>query len=148
MLKKMMPPNYLLVALLIMIAVHFIVPINNFLKLPWTLTGLLPLAFGVWLNLNTDRAFKRRKTTVKPFESSNALITNGAFNISRHPMYLGFVLVLIGVALLLGSLSPTLVVIAFAFLMDFLFIRKEEEMLDDQFQEDWKQYTSRVRRWL
>lgn len=47
-------------------------------------------------------------TTVKPFQESTALITDGVFRLSRNPMYLGFVLVLTGIATLLGSLTPWL----------------------------------------
>ena len=148
MLKKVLPPTYLLVAIILIVLLHFIFPITNIIEIPWNLIGLLPLILGVALNLIADRAFKRNQTTVKPFQESSTLITDGVYRLSRHPMYLGFVLILVGISLLLGSISPYIVVIAFTILMDFVFIRVEEMMLEDKFQDEWKQYKSKVRRWI
>lgn len=146
--KPILPPTYLLIAMLILILLHFVLPLGTSLRIPWNLVGLAPLIAGVVLNLVADRAFKQRATTVKPFEPSTVLITEGAFAISRHPMYLGFVLILIGLAMLLGSISPYIVVIPFAILMEVVFIGREEQMMAEQFGEDWKQYKARVRRWI
>ena len=63
---------------------------------------MVPLALGIALNLAADNSFKRYKTTVKPVENSTVLITAGVFRLSRHPMYLGFVLILVGITLLMG----------------------------------------------
>jgi protein-S-isoprenylcysteine O-methyltransferase Ste14 len=40
------------------------------------------------------------------------------FRLSRNPMYLGFALVLMGVAILLGSLTPWFIVPIFILLID------------------------------
>jgi protein-S-isoprenylcysteine O-methyltransferase Ste14 len=63
-------------------------------------------------------------------------------------MYLGFVLMLVGLALLLGSASPFGVAALFALLLDFRFIRAEEAMLNAKFGAAWRAYKARVRRWL
>ncbi len=146
--KKIMPTTYLLVALVLVILLHFFLPIATLVTSPWNLFGLVPLILGIALNLVADRAFKLHDTTVKPFKESRVLITNGVFRISRHPMYLGFVLVLLGVAMLLGSISPYVIVVGFAVLMDVGFIRMEESMLEAQFPQAWKEYESQVRRWI
>lgn len=148
MLKKVMPTSYLLLAIILILLIHFIFPVTTFIYLPWSLMGLLPLILGVVLNLIADRDLKRGQTTVKPFQQSSTLITDSAYRISRHPMYLGFLLILFGVSLMLGSASPYLVMIVFAVLMEFLFIREEERMLEEQFQEKWIQYKSKVRKWF
>ena len=63
-------------------------------------------------------------------------------------MYLGFLLILLGVAILLGSLAPVVVVFFFPVLTEKLFIRREEAQLEDTFGEAWLRYRRRVRRWL
>jgi protein-S-isoprenylcysteine O-methyltransferase Ste14 len=148
MLKNVLPPTYLLVAIVLILLLHFIFPITQVIAMPWNLVGFLPLALGVALNLLADRALKEHQTTVKPFEESSTLITSGVYRLSRHPMYLGFVLILIGISLLLGSISPYIVVFALALLMEVVFIRVEERMLTDRFGDEWRQYTSRVRKWI
>jgi protein-S-isoprenylcysteine O-methyltransferase Ste14 len=85
---------------------------------------------------------------VKPFEQPSALVTNGVFRLSRNPMYVGFVLILGGVAILLGTVSPYVVVAAFAVVMDRRFIRAEEQALHGRFGAEWASYRSRVRRWI
>lgn len=146
--KPILPPNYLLVAIVVMVALHFIGPGPIIIQTPWNLAGVVPLAAGVILNLAADRDFKKHRTTVKPFEESTALVTTGVYRLSRNPMYLGFELILIGVALLLGSLTPLAVVILFPLLMEAFFIKAEEQMLARQFGQSWVAYTNQVRRWI
>jgi protein-S-isoprenylcysteine O-methyltransferase Ste14 len=63
-------------------------------------------------------------------------------------MYLGFVLALIGIAVLLGSLAPFVVIPVIAVLMDRMFIEVEESMLQDKFGPSWLEYKAKVRRWI
>jgi protein-S-isoprenylcysteine O-methyltransferase Ste14 len=135
-------------SILIMVALHFLFPVFKIILLPWNFLGILPLLFGLLVNFIVDRAFKKHRTTVKPFEKSTALITSGVFRFSRNPMYLGFVLILMGIATLMGSLTPYIVVLGFAILMDIIFIRAEEQMLQSTFGEDWMEYKKKVRRWI
>jgi protein-S-isoprenylcysteine O-methyltransferase Ste14 len=147
-MNKLMPTHYLLFALLMMLALHFLWPLATLVPPPWNLVGLVPLAAGIAINVMADGAFHKAETTVKPFQTSTALITDGTFRITRNPMYLGFVLALIGVALLLGSLTPWIIVPLFAVLMDWLFITSEERMLESAFGQAWLDYKARVRRWI
>ena len=115
---------------------------------PYNASGLVPLAAGVVLNLNADRLFRKHGTTVKPFEQSSALITSGAYRFSRNPMYLGMIMILVGVGVLMGSLSPFTLIPVFVIIMDKVFIASEERMLDRRFGDDWRNYRARVRRWI
>jgi protein-S-isoprenylcysteine O-methyltransferase Ste14 len=128
--KQILPPTYVLIALVVMLILHFIFPGIKLVPLPWNLLGLIPLFIGVALNLVADGAFRRAGTTVKPFQASSALLTEGVYGISRHPIYLGFVLILIGVATLLGSFMPLVVIPIFVVLMEVVFIQVEERMLE------------------
>jgi len=146
--KKVLPPTYLWISIAIMLMLNFLLPLRKIIPWPWNLLGIFPLACGIALNLIADNAFRTAKTTVKPFEESTALVTSGVFRISRHPMYLGFVLSLIGIAVLLGSLVSFFVIPIFAVLMDRVFIRVEERMLEAKFDQAWFDYEAKVRRWI
>jgi len=146
--KPVLPPTYLWIAMIVMAALHFLFPVKRIIPFPWDLFGVLPLALGAALNIIADKAFRAAKTTVKPFQASAALITDGVYRISRHPMYLGFVLMLLGLAILLGSLTPFLVVPVFAVVMDRVFIVVEERMLAEKFGQAWLDYKAEVRRWV
>ena len=144
----MLPPTYLFSAIAVMAVLHFLFPLAKIVPPPWNLLGAVPLVFGIILNLLADRAFKKRETTVKPFEESTALITSGVFRISRHPMYLGMLLILAGIGILMRSLSPFLVIPVFGILMERVFITVEEGMLERQFGGAWLQYRDKVGRWI
>ena len=146
--KRVLPPTYLLAFIVLMIALRFLLPMAMIVPFPWSLFGLVLLAAGILINLIADKAFTQANTTVKPFEESPVLITDGAFRIGRHPMYLGFVLILIGIAIIMGTLTPFFAIPVFAALMDIVFIRAEERMLEDTFGRTWLEYKRGVRRWI
>jgi protein-S-isoprenylcysteine O-methyltransferase Ste14 len=146
--KRVLPPTYLLVSIAAMVSLHFLLPGARVIAFPWALLGLLPMTLGVVLNLVADRALKQHRTTVKPFEKSTSLVTHSVYAISRNPMYLGFALILLGIAVFLGTTAPFIAVLAFPLLMEFAFIRGEEPMMEETFGQAWHAYKAKVRRWL
>ena len=142
------PPYYLYLFIGIMIILHVFFPLIHFIHFPLTLFGLILIIPGIVLNLSADKSFKVNDTTVKPILESNILITTGIFRITRNPMYLGFVMILLGIGILMGTLTPLLAVIVFAIFIDAVFIRYEEQKLEQAFQEEWVAYTQKVRRWI
>ena len=115
---------------------------------PWNLAGLLLLAGGIVLLAAADAQFKRAGTNVKPFARAGALVTHGVFGFSRNPMYLGMLLALAGVALLEGSPLALAVALVFAWRVQRVFILPEEWRLESQFQNEYRLYRRRVRRWI
>ncbi|MEJ2565438.1 MAG: isoprenylcysteine carboxylmethyltransferase family protein [Gammaproteobacteria bacterium] len=144
----LLPPGYLLIAIVIMLALHFSFPMEALLYYPLNLAGAIPLLVGIILNIMADKLFKQHNTTVKPFQKSSALITSGTYRICRHPMYLGMVFILLGLAVLLGSWLSFLVLPVFAVVMELRFVRVEERMLEQKFGKSWLAYKQRVRRWI
>jgi protein-S-isoprenylcysteine O-methyltransferase Ste14 len=147
-MKRVLPPAYFLIAILLTVPLHFLLPFRKLIPFPWRLVGLLPLLLGVILNVLADRSLKRHKTTVEPFAPSRVLVTEGVFRVSRHPMYLGMILILAGIAVLLGSLTPWFILPLLAVFLDAWFIRIEESMLETTFGETYRAYKKQVRRWF
>ena len=145
---KILPPTYLLGSILLMLGLHFLFPISQLMSGLWRLIGILPLVLGIVISYAAEKQFHKVGTTVHPFEDSSQLVTDGLFRFSRNPMYLGMVLILLGVAFLLGSLTPFGVVPLFWLWIDIQFIRREEQMLDTHFGRDWLEYKTQVRRWI
>ena len=146
--KKPLTPTYFNSSIFLIILIHFIWPGRMIIYFPWNLLGIIPVIIGAVLNLMADRAFKINKTTVKPFEESSSLITTGVFKISRNPMYLGMALVLSGVCIFLGSITPYIIVVLFIMLVQTIFITGEEKMLADTFGDAWLEYKKKTRSWL
>lgn len=94
--------------------------------------------------------FRRARTTVDPTQpaKASALVQSGVFAYSRNPMYLGMAVGLGGWAIVLGSLSPWLVVAAFPPLLTWLQIKPEEAVLSGIFGRGYDEYCARVSRWV
>ena len=63
-------------------------------------------------------------------------------------MYLGFALILVGVGVILGSLSTLVLAASFVPLTNRLYIRNEEAELSRLEGDTWQAYAAKVRRWL
>jgi protein-S-isoprenylcysteine O-methyltransferase Ste14 len=146
--RRIIPPGWLLLALLMSAALHHWFPIDQLLLPPASRVGVLPLAAGVLVAMSGFVAFRRSRTPVVPFERSTALVTGGIYRFTRNPMYLGLVLVLTGTAMLLGSIGAFVPLPLFILVIEYGYIRPEERFLAEIFGEDYAHYRHTVRRWL
>jgi protein-S-isoprenylcysteine O-methyltransferase Ste14 len=146
--SKILPPRFFFLYLIAGLALHFIAPLvrfdNPWIRLPGIVIGIVGVVITIW----TDQLFKINKTTVKPFEQPTVLVTHGPFRISRHPMYLGMTMILLGVAIFLGSLVSMAAPVAFVITMELLFIPFEEQAMHETFGEQYCSYSKGVRRWI
>jgi len=142
------PPVFFWIALLAAVALHFALPVRQLVVGAYRFIGIAGVVFGLWLNLWTDRLFTKHGTTVKPYETSEHLIAEGPFLISRHPMYMGMVIALVGLAVILGSIVSFLPAIVFAVVMGTVFIPHEEADMERTFGDEYRAYRKRVRRWV
>jgi protein-S-isoprenylcysteine O-methyltransferase Ste14 len=95
-------------------------------------------------------SFRRAGTTVNPLkpDSSTALVASGVYTLTRNPMYLGFLLLLLGWGIFLSNALAFLLLPAFILYMNRFQISPEEKALASLFGEEFVSYASRVRRWL
>lgn len=145
---KLLPPTVFYALLLLSVASHFVVPTVTLIRPPYSFLGVPLILFGTSLNIWADSLFKKRNTPVKPMEMPVTFVTEGPFRISRHPMYLGMAAILLGVAIVLGSIRPFAFPILFVAFMERLFIPLEEANLERAFGEEYRAYKKRVRRWI
>jgi protein-S-isoprenylcysteine O-methyltransferase Ste14 len=131
-----------------MLVLHGFVPVAIVVRTPLRYGGGLLIVIGASFIVWSRRAFQAAETPIRPFVASTALVQHGLYRWSRNPMYLGAVLLVAGVAVLLGSLSPLVVVIAFFVVLQEVFIRREERLLEQTFGERYRIYRTSVRRWL
>ena len=94
--------------------------------------------------------FRRAHTTVDPTNpsKSSTVVTSGIYRLTRNPMYLGFLLVVVGWAAYLSSPWTFIGPIAFVVYMNRFQIEPEERMLAARFGASFEQYLRSVRRWL
>ncbi len=146
--KRILPPMIALLAVITMIVLHMTVPLAIVMPEPFSYAGALLIATGASMIMWARRAFQTAGTPIKPLTKSTVLIRHGLYRWSRNPMYVGAILLVGGVAILLGTLAPLLVVIAFFAILQEGFVRREERLLDVTFGDTYRAYRRSVRRWL
>lgn len=132
----------------------------------WTASGLgpallLPALPRLWLlavlvvtglafDLLGLLAFRRSRTTVNPLrpERTTAMVTDGVYGVTRNPMYLGMLILLVAWAVHLSALPTFLGPVLFALYITRFQIAPEERVLARTFGPAYDAYAARVRRWL
>ena len=104
---------------------------------------------GMMVALAGVATFRRAKTTVNPMkpETSTSLVTSGIYSLTRNPMYLGFLLVLLGWAAYLSNALSFALVPGYILYMNRFQIRPEERALASRFGPEFAAYKTRVRPW-
>jgi protein-S-isoprenylcysteine O-methyltransferase Ste14 len=144
------PPAVVLITALLMWAVRRAVPQLSFDAPSLKSLGVALAVAGFVIGATGVVTFRRAKTTVNPIKlhSSSSLVAWGVYAISRNPMYLGGLIMLIGWALfLLNTLSFALLP-AYVLYINRFQIVPEERALASLFGDKYIAYQARVRRWL
>jgi protein-S-isoprenylcysteine O-methyltransferase Ste14 len=110
--------------------------------------GYVIILVGIGLALSAAGRVMQAHTTLDPHGSVTEIVTGGPYRFSRNPIYLGFVLLLIGFSLVFGTYwgliaSPVLIASLYQFV-----IKHEEAYLEKKFGDAYTGYKSRVGRWL
>jgi protein-S-isoprenylcysteine O-methyltransferase Ste14 len=109
------------------------------------------LAFiGLFFCLAGVLAFRRANTTTNPMTpvATSSLVTSGLYQITRNPMYVGFVLLLLGWGVFLGNPLAVLVIGAFIWYLTRFQVIPEERALRSMFGAQYESYCRDVRRWI
>jgi protein-S-isoprenylcysteine O-methyltransferase Ste14 len=133
------------------IALHFAVP----LRLPRTAlapaivaAGVALISAGVALVVLARREFARRGQPTDPGQPTSTLVTSGVFAISRNPLYLGGVAVLLGIALAFKLPWALVLLVPALVACHVVLIVPEERYLAAMFGEDYRAYAASVHRWI
>jgi protein-S-isoprenylcysteine O-methyltransferase Ste14 len=95
-------------------------------------------------------AFRRANTTPDPRRpaDTSVLVTSGVYRLTRNPMYLGVLLILIGWGLFLGNILAPICAFIFVPYIGRYQIQPEERLLEDKFGAAFTAYKAKVRRWI
>jgi protein-S-isoprenylcysteine O-methyltransferase Ste14 len=151
MLELKVPPVVLvLLAAVVMWLVSSVAPSFTW-SLPYRQVVALTLAVtGGIITILGVIAFRQAHTTVNPTnpQSASSLVSNGIYQVSRNPMYLGFLLALFGLAVFFSNALSLVVLPAFVAYMNHFQIAPEERALTVVFGQEFTTYTEKVRRWI
>jgi protein-S-isoprenylcysteine O-methyltransferase Ste14 len=91
---------------------------------------------------------RRHRTTVRPDAAATTLVTSGPFRVWRNPIYMGDVLILLGLAQALLDIWFVILAVVFALALLPLAILPEERHLEARFGAEYLDYKARTRRWF
>jgi protein-S-isoprenylcysteine O-methyltransferase Ste14 len=105
---------------------------------------------GGGIALSGAISFRRAGTTVNPMkpEKTSSLVTTGIYRVTRNPMYVGDLFVIVAWAVFLSAPWTLVGPLAFVLYMNRFQIAPEERVLSAMFGTDYSTYKARVRRWL
>lgn len=149
--NKSLPP--LALVILIGIAMKAIASLTPWLSFPNMTTSVIAgffFVFGSIPVINAICLLIHTKTTVNPTtpQNTSTLVTRGIYRYSRNPMYLSFLLLLMGWSFWLANIITLWGVVLVYWHLDRYQIPFEERELNKRFKECFQHYCQQTKRWL
>ncbi len=110
--------------------------------------GLGLSAVGFVLGILAVIEFRRARSSTNPKKPARVLVTSGIYRFTRNPIYLGFVVILIGFPLTMGNYWGIILVLSLVAFLNNMVILPEETYLEKEFKTEFTEYCARVRRWI
>lgn len=147
---KIPPLIVLAIAALLMWSIARATPQLTLLYPGRSLAAAALLAVGIAVMLMGVLAFRRANTTVDPRspEATSRIVSGGIYGLTRNPMYLGMLVVLISWMAWLSNVVAAVVPLLFALYITRWQIAPEERALAEKFGAEYEAYRKSVRRWL
>jgi protein-S-isoprenylcysteine O-methyltransferase Ste14 len=115
---------------------------------PWNfVVGSLSFVAGTTLFIGAIRSMHSASTGPSHGDDPPELITDGVFQYSQNPIYVGNCLQYVGVALLYNSVSALALLTPLVAYLDRV-VHQEEAYLESRFGKEFESYRGNVRRWL
>ncbi len=142
------PGSTLGASIITAVVLHYFFPVAIVISFPYNLLGLLIMGLGVYLVLQSVLLLRSYNTTLEPGGNPSSLVTKYPYNHSRNPIYLGDLLIALGTATILSSISAFVAPIIFFLVVNTIIIPFEENRLQKNFGIEYERYKRSVRRWL
>ncbi len=144
------PPALLVIMILLGFLLEWLAPwrFSIYGDLHLVIGLLIIIASLAWIGLPAFLTMRRMKTNPSPYAPTTALVEKSSFRFTRNPLYLSMLLIITGVAVLANSVWLLVMAVLFFILIQELVIKREEKYLMGKFGESYKNYCSRVRRWI
>ncbi len=147
---KIVPPFQVLILGAVMWVVHRYIPLFHHHTGHEFLISRLTLWVCLAIFIAALYQFWRHQTTVNPRKlgETSSLITGGVFSLSRNPIYVVDVLLLIAWAIWLGQWLNLIWPVVFIWYVTRFQIEPEERILLEKFGDTYSNYQMKTRRWL
>ncbi len=110
--------------------------------------GAVLVIVGAALVILARREFAQHGQPTDPGRPTSKLITSGVFSVSRNPLYLGGICILVGMALALNLPWVFVLLLPAVVACHSVLIAPEERYLAAKFGDEYRLYAVRVHRWV
>ena len=142
------PPLIYGFAFLVGAVIRSAVPIRSFTSWGFSFLGVGLIVLGGALALWALAQFRKAGTSVDPAKPVRNLVRDGPYRWSRNPLYLALTLVSVGVSMRINWFWTLVMLVPVLWIMSWGVIAREERYLEDRFDDTYRAYKRRVRRWI
>ncbi|MDH6269813.1 protein-S-isoprenylcysteine O-methyltransferase Ste14 [Rhizobium sp. SG_E_25_P2] len=108
----------------------------------------LMIGAGIVMAIWAIAALKSHHTALGSMKNTSRLVTTGPFRLTRNPIYLGYTVAALGLALATNNLWTAGLAVCAAAATHLWVIRREEQFLQARFGYEFERYRQRTRAWL
>ena len=141
------PPVLALLGLLASFGLNWLLPLPKVSSL-LTLIGFALACLGLALAYWAVKEFRYARTTLHPHGTPDVVVHTGPYGFSRNPIYLGYLVILVGLSLSFRNYWGLILLPVMLLLFQQWVISREETYLEQKFKSMYQAYKARVRRWL
>lgn len=143
------PPVYLGLAIALALLAQLAIPLHWIDDMPLRIFAgvaccIMSAALPLWAILR----FRDAKTHIEPHKPTTALVVIGPYRYTRNPIYLGFLILVLGLALISANPWALLLLPVLWAALRYLVIGVEESFLIARFGNSYRDYLASVRRWI
>ena len=142
------PPVLYSAALIVALVLHWFRPLPIFSASVVRWLGMALVAVGLAVVIRVFRTMRAAGTNVDPRRPTTVIVTTGLFRFSRNPIYMGLTLMYLGLTLTFNTWWGLVLLVPLLPTMHRGVVLREERYLEQSFGEQYRQYCSRVRRYL
>ena len=142
------PPVIAASALVVILLLHWLWPLDIFLRPVTFALGATLCALGIGCAAWGQITLVRAGTNVSPLKPTTAIVIGGSFRFTRNPLYVGGTALLFGVSLLIGTWWGLIVLVPATLMLHYGVVLREERYLEQKFGESYVEFKSSVRRYL
>jgi len=129
--------------------------INEFFRLPvfrniiYQIAGLSLCLISISLFICSSHLFSKiGKGTPAPIEPPKELVAEGIYRFTRNPIYIGYILAIVGEFLIFGHFFLLIYALGGIFFVHFFVVYVEEPSLKKRFGDQYDRYMETVPRWF
>ncbi|MHA1288459.1 MAG: methyltransferase family protein [Candidatus Thorarchaeota archaeon] len=124
----------------------------DLLPQPYNFSGMVLILVGllliIWANYSLLHIGKISLRNREPMQRPANLIIVGPYKFTRNPIYLGGFVALFGLIIMWSSIVTAFFTILVYIIFRYVFIKKEEIILEEEFGDEYREFKNRVGRWF